>query len=154
MGPGCSWSSPASLIGFGAVPMGVTPWLPSCLPVPLAPPNWTIERTAEYVIPLPTFQVDLKKAYPPYAESDRKNPKTDEQRKQDRRDYEKRLRERRKELGLCACCRSNAIPGTVHCPACTEKRRQMKARHIERDLQSKPETQPIQKEMPDRTVAT
>ena len=118
------------------------------------PPNWTIERTAEYVIPLPTFQVDLKKAYPPYAESDRKNPKTAEQRKEVRRDYEKRLRERRKELGLCACCRSNAIPGTVHCPACTEKRRQMKARHKERDRQSKPETQPIQKEMPDRTVAT
>ena len=154
MGQAVSWSSPASLIGFGAVPMGGTPWLPSCLPVPLAPPNWTIERTAEYVIPLPTFQVDLKKAYPPYAESDRKNPKTDEQRKQDRRDYEKRLRERRKELGLCACCRSNVIPGTVHCPACTEKRRQMKARHKERDRQSKPETQSVQKEIPDRTAAT
>ena len=35
-----------------------------------------------------------------------------------------------------------------------KKRRQMKARHKERDRQSKPETQPIQKEMPDRTVAT
>ena len=120
----------------------------------MAPPNWTIERTAEYVIPLPSFQVDLKKAYPPYAEYDRKNPKTAEQRKQDRRDYEKRLRERRKELGLCAYCRSNAIPCTVHCPACTAKRRQVKARHKERDHQSKPETQSVQKEIPDRTAAT
>ena len=121
---------------------------------PPSPPNWTIERTAEYVIPLPAFQVDLKKAYPPYAKSDRKNPKTDEQRKQDRRDYEKRLRERRKELGLCASCRSDAILGTVHCTACTEKRRQMKARHKERDRRIKPETQSVQKEIPDRTVTT
>ena len=116
------------------------------------PPNWTIERTAEYVIPLPSFQVDRQKAYPPYAESDRKNPKTPEQRKQDRRDYEKRLRERRKELGLCASCRSGAIPGKAHCPDCTGKRRQMKARHKERDRQGKPENQAVQTEKPDRSV--
>ena len=121
---------------------------------PSLPPNRTIERTAEYVIPLPPFQVDQKKAYPPYSQSDRKNPKTNEQLKQDRRDYEKRLRERRKELGLCASCRNPAIPGRTRCPACTEQRRQMRAKHKQRHRQGKPETQADPTEKPDRSDTT
>ena len=113
--------------------------------------NRTCRRVRHPSTQLP---VDRQKAYPPYPESDRNNPKTPEQRKQHRREYEKRLRERRKELGLCASCRNKAIAGKVHCPDCTEKRRQMKAKHKERDRQSKPATQSVQKGMPDRTVAT
>ena len=106
-----------------------------------------IERTAESIIPLPSFQIQPGKPYGPYSRGSKDNPRTPEQTKQDRREYDKRLRERRKELGLCVSCRDDAEPGSVHCAACTEKRRQMKARHKERDRKKATPDQPVQENL-------
>ena len=105
------------------------------------PPNWVIERAQEYVVPLPADPGSIKQFYGPYPKFSRNYPQTREERRQNRRAYDKRYSEKRKELGLCQDCKNEAMDGKVRCSECADKRRQMKHRLYRRDRQNESDDQ-------------
>ncbi len=77
---------------------------------------------------MPAGPGSIKQLYGPYPKFSRNYPQTPEERQKNRRAYDKRYSEKRKELGLCQDCKNEAMEGKVRCSECAEKRRQMKRR--------------------------
>ena len=100
-----------------------------------APSTWEIERARVHTLSLLTPGSTCQKPSVPAQPRGPAQPKTHAERRKHANQYNRSLHEKRKELGLCVNCRSVAIPGTVHCPACKEKRRQMRLRAKERKQQ-------------------